>query len=197
MPSMSTKSGKTSQRNNYTSLSGSKISSRGAKIVLSLLMLPVLVGGVYVAQQYFTSASESCPPTNIQTERTSNTSAVVSFSTTCETKAEIYCSVGEDGVQFFCGEDANPTMNHIINTQDVTLNTDVPYYVYIETGMENRAQGYVSASPTDVTFGLDFSVYDDETIIGITSEDPAYDPAYDINQDGMINMLDRAEFYEN
>lgn len=172
------------------------ITPRTAMALVLFILLPVLLGGVYVVQRLSSRASEVCPAYDVTTQRLSETTAQVSFSTDCPVKSQIFCAVGKNGVQFFCGEDQDATINHIVMTSDdVTLSTGIGYYVSIDTGVEQRALSYIPADPIDPTFGLDANLYN-ETIVGVDENDAQYDPAFDINQDGFINMHDKAEFYD-
>lgn len=175
---------------------GNKITPRIAIALALFVLLPVLLGGVYVVQRLSSRASEVCPAYDVTTQRLSENTGQVSFSTNCPVKAQIFCAVGKDGVQFFCGEDQEATMNHIIMTSDdVTLSTGIGYYVFINTGFEEKEMSYISADPTDPTFGLDANLYND-VVVGVDETEAQFDPALDLNHDGFINMQDKAEFYD-
>ena len=165
-------------------------------IGLLLVLIPVVFAGMYAVQVLRPQASASCPATDIKVKRVSERGASLSFKTTCSVKAKIYCAAGRAGVQFFCGEDTVETLNHIITTDDVTLSSNVGYYVFIDTGIAKRALGFIPASVSNPTYGLNNASFNEQTM-GSTKDDPTYDPALDINQDGVINVLDKVEFYED
>lgn len=171
-----------------------KGSSTGLLILLGALLIPVLVAAAYVLQTRETSAASSCPPENIRTERASQSLARISFDTTCTTKATVYCAIGRDGVQFSCGQDTVASTNHVIETSGVTLSSDTPYFIFIDTGLDKRTLGYIQANPIDATVGIDFEAFDDNAS-GVTSREDGYDVSLDINQDGIVNGMDRSEFY--
>lgn len=169
-------------------------SSKGIAIIVAGLLLPLIMVGVYVVQSRNSRASGSCAPENIHSERASQSLARISFDTTCTVKASVYCSVGREGVQFLCGQDQTETTKHLIETSEVTLSSDTPYFIYIDTGLESRTLGYIQANPVDSTVGLDFEDFD-ENVTGLTSDEKGYDISLDINQDGIVNGMDRSEFY--
>ncbi len=172
-----------------------KKNPRASAGVILALMLPLLLGSVYVVQQLRPRATESCPPTNVRTERVSASTGRVIFNTSCAVQAQIYCSIGRTGIEFFCGEDVSASSTHVIETTDVTLNTNTGYYVFIDTELEQRTPAYIPASPDDITFGLDPLQFTTDAL-GVTADEPNFDPALDLNNDGVVNIFDRAYFYE-
>lgn len=163
-------------------------------VVLLAILLPIIIAGVYFTQTRNSEASASCPPKDIRTERSNNSSGRVIFNTECVVKAKIMCAVARDGVQFACGEDEVATTTHVIDTSSVTLNSDTPYFVFIDTQLEDTTLAYIQGSPVDKTVGLSFEAYDEETV-SYSQEDSEYDISQDINQDGVVNMMDLGEFY--
>lgn len=173
-----------------------KTSPRVIGIIVGVILLPALLIGVYVMQTFNSRAAAGCPAENVKAERISNSSGSVSFTTNCSVKAQIYCAVGEDGVQFLCGEDEIESVNHNITTStDITLSSDVAYYVYIDTGLEDRTPAFIPASADDKTVGIDFNSFNTETL-GLEEGDEEFNVTFDLNQDGVVNMHDRAEFYD-
>ncbi len=165
-------------------------------LAIFAVLIPVIFGGMYAVQKIRPSASASCPPTDLKVRRVSERAASISFTTSCSVKAEVYCAAGRSGVQFFCGEDGVETLNHIISTDEVTLSSNVGYYVFIDTGLSTRTLGFIPASTHSPTYGLSNESFNEQTM-GSTRDDVTYDPALDINQDGVINVLDKLEFYED
>jgi hypothetical protein len=163
-------------------------------IIIMALMLPIAIIGVYLVQSRGSRASAGCAPENIHTERTSQSSAHITFDTTCSVAAKAYCAVGRDGAQFLCGEDEVAATKHVINTSKVTLSSDTAYFVFIDTQLESRTLSYIQANPVDSTVGLDFNSFNEETV-GLTNDEAGYDVSLDINQDGVVNGMDRSEFY--
>ena len=163
-------------------------------VVLLAILLPILIGGVYFTQTRNSEASAACAPKDIRTERTSNSAGRVIFNTECAVKARLMCAIGRDGVQFACGEDEIATTTHVIDTSSVTLNSDTPYFVFIDTQLEEKTLAYIQASPVDRTVGLNFDAYTEDTV-GFAAEEEGFDVSQDINQDGVVNMMDVSEFY--
>lgn len=163
-------------------------------IITGVVVLPLIIGAVYLQRTARSEASASCPPDNIHTERVSPSAARVQFDTECLVKAKVFCAIGRDGIQFLCGEDDVETTTHIINTSEVTLSSNTPYYVFIDTQLEKKSLAYIQASPSDPTVGLDFNLYNEDTM-GLKSDSPEYDVRLDLNQDGIINGMDQSEFY--
>ncbi len=169
-------------------------SPRGLALIALTLVLPLLVISVYVVQSSRSRATGACLPEDIQTSRISQSVGQVSFRTPCAVAAQVYCASNKDGVQFLCAEDATESTTHMLQTSGVTLNTGLSYYMFIDTGVEKRAIGYLQADPSDPTVGRNVNEYSDE-LMGTTSEEDEYDIALDINQDGIINGFDFATFY--
>ena len=165
-------------------------------LVILLVLIPVIFAGMYAVQKIRPSASASCPPTDLKVRRVSERAASITFTTGCTVKAEVYCAAGRAGVQFFCGEDTVETLNHIISTEEVTLSSNVGYYVFVDTGTATRALGYIPASTDSPTYGLSNESFNEQTM-GSTKDDSTYDPSLDINQDGVINVMDKLEFYDD
>lgn len=163
-------------------------------ILICALVLPLLIVAVYMRRTARSEASASCAPGNITTERVSNSAARIQFDTPCAVKAKVFCAVGREGVEFLCGEDAEATMTHIINTSEVTLNSETPYFVLVDTQMEKKSLSYIQASPTDPTVGRDINLYNEETV-GKDSTSADFNVELDINHDGVVNQVDRAFFY--
>lgn len=161
-----------------------------------LILIPVVFAGMYAINTIRPQAQASCSAADIHVSRVSERAASVSFSTSCSVKAEVYCAAGRTGVQFLCGEDTVETLNHIITTDDVTLSSNVGYYIFIDTGAAKRALGFIPASTSSPTYGLNYESYNEQTM-GSTREDTVFDPALDINQDGVINVMDKLEFYDD
>ena len=163
-------------------------------IVGAVIVLPLLIWGIYAVNVWRSQADTGCPATNVRSQRVSVSAGTVTFDTACEVKAEMQCSAGRGGVQFLCGPDETPTTHHVLSTSGVTLSSNVGYYTFIQTGVAERALGYIPASPTNPTYGLQFDDVD-ETTLGTSAGEPGFDPALDINQDGVISVLDKVEFY--
>lgn len=173
-----------------------KSSPRMIGLIVGIVFLPLLLIGVYVVQTFGSRASSGCPAENIKAERISNSTGRVSFTTNCSIKAQVFCAVGEDGVQFLCGEDEIESVNHNITTSsDITLSSDVAYYIYIDTGLDDRAPSFIPANADDPTVGIDFNSFNIDTL-GFEEGEEGFDVTFDLNQDGVVNMHDRAEFYE-
>lgn len=165
-------------------------------MVALLIFVPVIFAGMYAFNSIHPQAQASCSPTDIHVTRASERAASISFSTTCSVKAEVYCAAGRTGVQFLCGEDSVETLHHIISTDDVTLSSNVGYYVFIDTGAAKRTLGFIPASTSSSTYGLNYESFNEQTM-GSTREDSVFDPALDINQDGVISLMDKLEFYKD
>ena len=169
-------------------------SPRAIGIVVLTVMLPLVVLGAFIVQSRRSQATGACAPEDIKTTRTSQSAGQISFRTPCAVKTQLYCSTGRDGVQFLCGEDVTEATSHLLQTTDVTLNSGIGYYVFIDSGLENRSVAYIQADPVDATLGRNINSFNDEAMGTVVGE-PEYDVALDINQDGMINGMDRTEFY--
>ncbi|OGK38047.1 hypothetical protein A3I56_00180 [Candidatus Roizmanbacteria bacterium RIFCSPLOWO2_02_FULL_43_10] len=163
-------------------------------VLMLLLILPIFLGAIYMVQKSSSQANASCPALNIKVQRTSNSTARIAFDTSCSVKAKVNCAIARGGIKFFCAEDSLATQNHILTTEEVTLSTNTGYYIFIDTGTSTPVLGHIPASPVDSTYGLSFNAFDEKTM-GTSSEDENYDPALDINQDGVINIIDKMEFY--
>lgn len=169
---------------------------RAMLLIALVILVPVIFGGMYAINNVRPLAQASCAATDIHVTRVSERAGSISFSTACAVKAEVYCAAGRTGVQFLCGEDTVETVNHIIATDDITLSSNVGYYVFIDTGAPKRALGFIPASTSSTIYGLSNESFNEQTM-GSTREDEVYDPALDINQDGAITLLDKLEFYKD
>lgn len=184
---------------NYTSIKiPKKLENRRNFIaVLILVALPIILGGVYVAQQLSSEANVISEPTNFLATRDSETSATVSFDTAKNVKATILCADTVDGVKFFCGEDPDATTDHSISTADfnVNLNTGQGYYVFSNIIETNDPIGFIPADTNDPAFGLSTNFYNEETL-GLCWGEEGYDPQLDVDQDGCVYTSDLVQLYE-
>jgi len=160
------------------------------------VMLPLVVVGAFVMQSRRSRATGACAPEDIQTVRVSQSAGQISFRTPCAVATQIYCSTGREGIQFLCGEDATEATSHVIQTSDVTLNSGIGYFIFIDSGIEKRSIGYIQADPVDATIGRNINSFTDD-VMGSSVGDADYDVSLDINQDGMINGMDRTEFFSD
>jgi hypothetical protein len=187
---------------NYTEIrkipnhDSSSNSRRNIIAVMLLIILPLVLGGIFVAQKFKSNAEVITRPENFHAERLSATSAQIDFETSQEVKATIFCAVSEKGVKFFCGNDKDVTEDHSILTADfkVNLNTGQGYYVYTNIPGTPDPIGYIPADKDDPTFGLDVDVYNDDSL-GLCDGDEGFDPKLDVNQDGCVYTNDLAELY--
>lgn len=166
-------------------------------LLVSFLLLPLIIGGIYLTTQLRSKASGSAEILDAKAVRISNVAAEVSYRTSTAVSTSLQCALSRTGVRFFAGEDAEPTIQHLINTQDfnVTLNTNTAYYCYIYSGDQEPVEIFVPASPLSRTFGIDGSAYSND-VYGACKGDEDYNPSLDINQDGCVLLNDLNEFPE-
>lgn len=164
-------------------------------IIGSLLLLPLILGGIYYTTQLRSKASGSAEIIDPKAIRISNVAAEVSYRTSTSVTTSLQCALSRPGVRFFAGEDSEPSTQHLINTQqfNVTLNANTPYYCYIYSGDQEPTEVFIPASPLSRTFGIDASAYKNE-VYGFCKGDDEFNPALDINQDGCVLLNDLNEF---
>lgn len=164
-------------------------------LIISLVLLPFILGGVYYTTQIRSKASANAEILNAKAVRVSNVAAEISFQTSVSVAATLQCALTRTGVKFFAGEDAEASTQHIINTQqfNVTLNANTPYYCYIYSGDQEPTEVFVPASPLSRTFGIDGSAFSND-VYGACKGDDDFNPALDINQDGCVLLNDLNEF---
>jgi hypothetical protein len=166
-------------------------------IIASLILLPLIFGGVYYTTQLRSKASGNTEILNAKAVRISNVAAEITYQTSTSVATSLQCALSRTGVKFFAGEDGEPSTQHLINTQkfNVTLNANTPYYCYIYSGDQEPIEVFVPASPLSKTFGIDASAYSND-VYGACKGDTDYNPALDINQDGCVLLNDLNEFPE-
>ena len=166
-------------------------------LLISLLLLPLMLAGIYYVTQLRSRASVSAEIVDAKALRVSNIAAEVTFRTTLPVDTTLQCAVTRTGVRFFAGQDGEAVMQHLINTQksSVTLNPNTSYYCYIYAGQQEPTEVYVPASPLSRTFGIDGSAYSN-SVYGTCAGDEDFNPALDINQDGCVLLNDLNEFPE-
>jgi len=161
-------------------------------IIISLVLLPFILGGLYYTTQIRSKASANAEVMDARAVRVSNVTAEITFQTIATT---LQCALTRTGVKFFAGEDVEPSTQHLINTQqfNVTLNANTSYYCYIYSGDQEPTEVFVPASPLSRTFGIDGSAYSND-VYGACKGDADFNPALDVNQDGCVLLNDLNEF---
>lgn len=187
---------------NYTELgniTGHKKFSESKKnivAVMILIILPLVLGGLFMVQKFRSSAEVITRPEQFHADRLSATSARIEFQTAQQSKISIFCAVSLKGVKFYCGEDENPETKHTISTADfkVNLNTGQGYYVFTNIPQITGPIGYIPADKDNPTFGVDSNVYGDDNL-GLCLGDDEFDPKLDVNQDGCVFTNDLVQLY--
>ena len=176
-----------------------KIKKESIVAIFIFILLPITIGSVFLIQRYFSQAYQNgCLPIGVTTYRSSN-SADVTFDTGCSIQAEISCSIDKNGNYYPCGQDKEATTNHKITTSENNpLQTNLGYYVKLNTGQFYETLTYIFPYSEFCDRGLtEKDLYDYEsTVYGECQGNDAYDPKYDMNQDGCVNMSDLAEIIE-
>jgi hypothetical protein len=154
-----------------------------AGVTLALLA----IGGYFVAQSYFVSADGDAIPENINIERVSPTSGIITFTTAKPVIASIECAVSSEGPFSLCGAETQSTTNHEIKTS-IILNPEAEYYFFIKiknTTYDNLGNPF--------TLAIKESKKAEEfpkNLLGVCKEDAGYDVSFDINKDGCIRQND-------
>ncbi len=165
-------------------------------LTLTVIMLGLLIsiGAVLIVQTYRTRAEGATAiPLFIRTERSSSTVGKVQFETNIATTATLECSAKKNGDYILCGSDLEPSSSHNISTGDseLLLNPSTGYYVKIKIG-QSVTLAYIAAHEQGATFGLDYNSFDTSGV-GACRSDEDFDPAFDFNQDGCVNLHDAVE----
>lgn len=187
---------------NYTDLNGVSVSNRASGnkrnvvAVIILIILPLVLGGLFVVQKFRSSAEVITQPEQFHAERLSATSARIEFQTAQQAKITVFCAVSIKGVKFYCGEDEDPVVKHSISTADfkVNLNTGQGYYVFTNIPQITGPIGYIPADKDNPTFGLDSNIYGEDNL-GLCLGDENFDPKLDVNQDGCVYTNDLVQLY--
>lgn len=165
--------------------------------VFVLVLLPAVLMAVFFVQQYITKAGlQPVYPVYIRTLRESTSAGSVTFETAIPIIAQLSCASVKKGPYIFCGKDTEETVDHMINTTSAQflLNPNTPYYVKIQTGSVETLT-YIPAQEEGLGFGQTFSTFSTE-LLGACRDETDYDPAYDYNQDGCINLNDVSQIIE-
>lgn len=183
-------------KNSFGALKKKKIRKEMIFIGSFFILLPITIIGVFIVQRYLPKASElGCYPISISTKRESSI-GIVSFETGCQIKAMISCSLVKDGEYYPCGQEEQVENRHEIRT-DATkpLQPNEGYYVKINTGEFFESLTYIFPGNNIEDRGFtEENIYDyDSLIYGECQRDKAYDPRYDLNFDGCVNLSDMTE----
>ena len=167
-------------------------------LVILVILLPLVIASVFVANRLQPRAESASKPNDIKTKRLTGNSFQISFSTDLPIKATVDFSIGITGAKFRCAEDATAETVHKISNNDleppVNLNPGLGYYAYINSGLEKPTLAYIAAQPDDPTFSLSFTSFSEDSL-WLCRDDQGFDPALDVNQDGCVNLADMVELY--
>lgn len=170
--------------------------SRGVKILILVILLVMVFGAIYTVQNYRSRAQQtSATPLFIRTTRVSSTVGKVQFETDIPVLAQITCSKLKESDYEPCGTDIAEATSHDISTDGsgFLLNPSIGYYVKIITGTVSTLT-YIPSDEKGAAFGYTLNSFDN-SVIGSCRGEGDYDPAFDFNQDGCVNLNDAAEIY--
>ena len=180
----------------FEALKKRKIKKEYIFVAAFLILLPLTILGIYFGQKYLPKASEvGCQPIGMITNRESSAGTVI-FETGCQIKGKISCSQTLEGQYVPCGEDDKSTNSHQIKTNaSQPLQPNQGYYVKVNTGTFYQSLTYIyPGNDIDERGFTAENIYDyDNKVYGECQGDKAYDPKYDLNFDGCVNMSDMTE----
>jgi hypothetical protein len=186
--------------NLFGALKKQKMNKKNIMTILMVIILPIILGSIFIMQRYFSKANSDngCLASNIKTIRDTGVSGMVRFSTQCSMIAKIFCSTEKEGQYSLCGTELTATTQHEIKTDpSKSLQSDTGYYIRLSTGQYFESLIYL----------FPFSEFGDKgacliksneyngDLVGECQGDVKFDPKFDINQDGCVNMSDVASLY--